>query len=76
MTAVTWLGWAATGVFVASYFFGRAEAIRRVQMAGAALWIVYGVCLGAAPVVVANALVLAAAAWTNLRRADRSPIRL
>ena len=68
MSAVSALGWLATAVFVGSYFCGGAAAIRRVQMAGALLWIIYGVCLGAAPVVIANLLVLGAAAWTAMRR--------
>ena len=58
------LGWAATGVVVASYFFKRADMLRGVQMAGAAMWMVYGFLIGATPVVAANVLVLAAAAWT------------
>lgn len=61
------VGWVATAVFVASYFF-QAERLRRVQMAGAGLWIGYGVLLGASPVIVANVLVLGAAAWTTLRQ--------
>jgi hypothetical protein len=61
---IDYLGWAATGVFVGSYFFSRAEVLRRVQMAGAVMWVVYGLLIGAYPVVVANLLVLAAAAWT------------
>jgi hypothetical protein len=59
-----WLGWIATAVFVGSYFFSRPALLRATQMLGAALWIVYGVLIVAIPVVVANALVLAAAAWT------------
>jgi hypothetical protein len=62
---IDYLGWAATGVFVGSYFFSRAEVLRRVQMAGAVMWVVYGLLIGAYPVVVANLLVLAAAAWTS-----------
>jgi len=66
--AVTdYLGWAATVVFVLSYFCRRAERLRRVQMAGAAIWIVYGVLIQASPVVAANLLVLLAAAWTAAR---------
>lgn len=61
------LGWVATTLFVGSYFFKKAALLRAVQMAGAALWIVYGVLIGAVPVVVANSLVFAAAAWTMLR---------
>jgi hypothetical protein len=67
MTAMLtlYLGWLATGVFVGSYFFTRPAALRAAQMGGASLWIVYGVLIHAAPVVAANALVLAAAAWTT-----------
>jgi hypothetical protein len=58
------LGWVATCVFVASYFFSRASALRAAQMAGALLWIVYGFLIDSKPVIAANALVFAAAAWT------------
>jgi hypothetical protein len=63
------LGWAATAVFVASYFCTRSGALRRVQMVGALLWVVYGLMLGALPVIVANVLVFAAAALSELRPA-------
>jgi hypothetical protein len=62
------LGWIATAVFVASYFFSRPAALRGCQMLGAALWIGYGVLIGAKPVIAANLLVFAAAAWTLTRR--------
>jgi hypothetical protein len=61
------LGWIATAVFVSSYFFKRPALLRAAQMVGACLWILYGVLIGAIPVVVANGLVFAAAAWTLLR---------
>jgi len=70
MTA-EYLGWLATGVFVGSYFFSRAEILRRVQMAGALIWVAYGMLIAAPPVVAANALVFAAAAWTMLRPSAR-----
>lgn len=63
-----YLGWAATLVFVASYFCRRTEVLRRVQMIGAAMWVGYGVLMQATPVVVANLLVLLAASWTALSR--------
>ena len=69
---VTWIGWAATAVFTASYFARRQHMMRRVQMAGALLWLGYGFAIDARPVVVANALVLAAAAWTTWRQRDIS----
>ena len=59
-----YLGWFATAVFVVSYFFKRPETLRQVQMTGAFMWVGYGLLIGAAPVVAANLLVLAAAAWT------------
>jgi hypothetical protein len=63
-----YLGWIATAVFVSSYFFRQAAWLRAAQMLGASLWIVYGVMIGAIPVVVANGLVFAAAAWTLIPR--------
>ena len=62
-----YLGWVATAGFVSSYFFKRPALLRAAQMFGAALWIVYGVMISAVPVVVANGLVFAAAAWTLVR---------
>jgi hypothetical protein len=62
------LGWVATAVFVGSYFFVRPAALRAVQMVGAVLWIVYGFLIAATPVMAANALVFAAAAWTFFAR--------
>ena len=62
------LGWVATAVFVASYFFKRPAALRGFQMLGAALWIVYGVMIEAMPVIAANVLVFGAAAWTSFAR--------
>lgn len=61
------LGWVATAVFVGSYFFSRAAALRGIQMLGSALWIIYGLLIAAKPVIAANVLVFAAAAWTLLR---------
>ena len=61
------LGWIATLVFVGSYFFKRPQTLRVVQMAGALLWVLYGLLIGAAPVVAANVLVCGAAAWTFTR---------
>jgi hypothetical protein len=61
------LGWVATAVFVGSYFFKQPALLRAAQMLGATLWIVYGALISAIPVVVANGLVFAAAAWTLVR---------
>lgn len=61
------LGWIATAVFAGSYFAGSPGKLRRLQMVGALLWVAYGVLVQALPVVAANLLVLAAAAWTARR---------
>lgn len=61
------IGWVATAVFTASYFARRAETLRYLQMAGATLWLVYGIAIDAPPVIVANVLVLGAATWTTMR---------
>jgi Bacterial inner membrane protein len=68
ITAVEWLGWAATSVFVGSYFFKKPALLRAVQMIGASMWVAYGLLIGASPVIVANVLVFSAAAWTMLRK--------
>ena len=62
------IGWAATAVFVGSYFFERPVVLRGVQMVGALLWLSYGLMINSMPVMVANALVFSAAAWTMLRK--------
>jgi len=64
------LGWIATAVFVGSYFFRQPAALRVMQMSGAVLWIIYGVMIDAIPVIAANALVFAAAAWTFFARGN------
>lgn len=65
---VEYLGWAATAVFVGSYLCRRADTLTRVQMAGALMWVVYGVLIQATPVVAANILVFGAAGWAAFRR--------
>jgi hypothetical protein len=64
------LGWAATAVVVASYFFTRSETLVRAQMVGALMWAAYGVLVRAPPVVAANLLVLGAAGWKARRAAE------
>jgi hypothetical protein len=71
--AVDVLGWAATAVFVASYFCARPAVLRAVQMLGAAMWVTYGAIIGAWPVMVANVLVFSAAAWTAARKSPALP---
>jgi len=67
------LGWLATAIFSTSYFFRQGAALRRVQGAAACLWVVYGVAIGAAPVVVANLIVGIAAFYSSLTPDSSSP---
>lgn len=62
-----WIGWLATALFSSSYIFRQPAALRRIQAAAALLWILYGAIIGALPVVVANVIVFAAAAYTSFR---------
>ncbi|MGH8169522.1 MAG: hypothetical protein ACRETJ_03175 [Steroidobacteraceae bacterium] len=61
------VGWMATAVFVASYFFSKPAMLRGLQMLGSALWMTFGVLIASKPVIVANVLVFAAAGWTLVR---------
>jgi hypothetical protein len=70
--AIDLLGWTATAVFVGSYFLARPSLLRGAQMIGALLWVTYGLLIHASPVIVANALVFSAAAWTMLRKPTAS----
>jgi hypothetical protein len=65
MSPLELLGWIATATFVASYFCRRPIALRRVQMIGAFLWVMYGIFKHVPPVVVANVMVFSMAAWTS-----------
>ena len=61
------IGWMATAVFVASYFFSKPTMLRGLQMLGALLWMTFGLFIASKPVIVSNVLVFAAAGWTLVR---------
>ena len=71
------MGWLATAVFSASYFFRSAATLRRIQASAARLWITYGFALRAWPVVAANVIVaiaaLASAASASPARTEAPP---
>jgi hypothetical protein len=64
------LGWLATAVTAGSFLSRQAATLKRVQAAAACLWIIYGVNIDAAPVIVANLIVAAMALYWSL--AERS----
>jgi hypothetical protein len=61
------LGWAATAVFAASYFFKEPVKLRLTQALAAALWIIYGQLIHSLPVVVANLIVSSLALYSAWR---------
>jgi hypothetical protein len=72
--AIDWLGWVATGIFLASYACKDQAKLRRTQAAAALIWVGYGVLLQAVPLIVANLLVAAVAVYSSLfpaRPSDR-----
>ncbi len=73
MTVPDAIGWTATAVFTASYFAAGQARLRRVQMAGATLWLTYGLVMQAPPVIGSNILVLSAAFWAEYRARKPRP---
>jgi len=70
---LSWIGWVATAVFASSYLCTRPASLRRVQAVAAVLWVVYGVLIHAAPVVVANLVVAGAALFSSFGK-RRTPM--
>ena len=64
---IAWLGWAATAVQATSYFFPKISTLTKLQVAAACIWIVYGIKIGAVPVIGANLIVTGAALFSTLR---------
>ena len=61
-----WIGWVATALFAASYFFKQPNRLRYIQALAALLWISYGIFLKAPPIIVSNlvvAVIAVASAW-------------
>jgi hypothetical protein len=59
------IGWIATAVFASSYFWKQPATLRRIQALAAVLWMIYGLIIHSAPVVVANLIVAGVACWTS-----------
>ena len=74
MTNVNMIGWVATAVFAISYFFRRPATLRKLQAFAACLWIMYGIAIGALPVIVANVIVAGAALYSSCRGAGSTPM--
>ena len=68
------IGWIATALVVASFFFADPTMLRKVQIVGASMWLAYGIAIGSWPVIVANVLVATAATLTTVFRNRRPQI--
>ncbi|HEX4949818.1 MAG TPA: YgjV family protein [Blastocatellia bacterium] len=67
-----WIGWIATAVFAASYFFKQPQRLRYIQAFAALLWIGYGIFLQAPPIIVSNlvvAILALSSAWQQRSQA-------
>jgi hypothetical protein len=75
MRTLDWIGWIATGLFLASYSCKDQRKLRLTQAAAALLWVAYGAVLQAVPIVIANVLVAGVAIYSSLvRPADGKPM--
>ncbi len=71
------LGWLAMVAFSASYLCKSAVALRRAQAGAAGVWVLYGLASGAAPVILANVVVVFMAVVYPVikRRLERPPVQ-
>jgi hypothetical protein len=74
MMNIGMIGWVATAAFATSYFFRRPATLRKIQAFAACLWIMYGVAIGALPVIVANVIVAGSALYSSFRGAGSTPV--
>ena len=67
MSAGELCGWISTGMFACSYLLRSARALLLLQLAPACLGLVYGLTVGAMPLVVANGVIVASAGYKVAR---------
>jgi Flp pilus assembly protein TadB len=77
---LSYVGWFATALFAGSYLFKEPRSLSIMQALAALVWIVYGVILGAGPVIVCNVAVALMASFAAYRftlsraeKKDRAP---
>lgn len=72
MTGADLLGWVAASLFPFSYLCKKPLHLVIVQMCAAAVWISYGVAISSKPVIGANIVVVACAAFSAVRFARKA----
>ena len=68
-----WIGWIATALFAASYFFKQPHRLRYIQAFAALLWIGYGIFLKAPPIIVSNLVVAVIALSSAWQQRSKEP---
>jgi len=68
-----WIGWVATVVVAVSYVPRNPRTLRRIQAAGACLWLLYGIMIHSNPVIAANVIVAGMALVSSFRRPVAQP---
>jgi uncharacterized protein with PQ loop repeat len=59
------IGWLATALVTASYFFRNHKTLRIMQALGAVVWLTYGILINSKPVMVANIIVAVVALYST-----------
>ena len=67
------IGWLATALVTASYFFGNHKTLRLMQALGAVVWLTYGILINSKPVMVANIIVAVVALYSTILRSRVPP---
>jgi uncharacterized protein with PQ loop repeat len=67
------IGWLATALVTASYFFRNHKTLRIMQALGAIVWLTYGLLINSTPVVVANIIVAVVALYSTFLPTRVSP---
>jgi uncharacterized protein with PQ loop repeat len=67
------IGWLATALVTASYFFRNHKTLRLMQALGAVVWLTYGVLINSKPVMVANIIVAVVALYSTFLPARVPP---
>jgi len=60
------IGWLATALVTASYFFRNHKTLRLMQALGAVVWLTYGILINSKPVMVANIIVAVVALYSTI----------
>ncbi|MFZ3217126.1 MAG: YgjV family protein [Candidatus Acidiferrales bacterium] len=60
------IGWLATALVTASYFFRNNRTLRVLQALGAVVWLTYGILINSKPVIVANVIVAVVALYSTV----------